>query len=261
MRFLDLGCGTGRGLKNAGVSYSDEIVGGEKQSPRWKAAVSSFPERKINHVQGKVLRFANGVLDLVLCLFARPCGKLSLAREEACRVLTAALRICLTPRAFPSTLHELTSAFLKPKAPRFRPWVMLHGTIFDFAGTPAFINGKYPPFQAVGGVSSALRRSGFGDIFSRPALCFPGLIVPARKLFATSDAAAEPRSIRLKEFERSGAEFQGRTGERVVTFEGISDTLPPGRVKNTRAFLRRRISRPFSRRSSKQETRLSHIDA
>lgn len=70
------------------------------------------------------------------------------------------------------------------------------------------IHGKSTSFQAVGVISIALRRTGFGNIsVSHPALCFPGLIIKARKLVATSDDAAKSPSIRLKGFEFREEEF------------------------------------------------------
>jgi len=100
------------------------------------------------------------------------------------------------------------------------------GVILHFAGPPAPIHGKSKWFQVVAGISITQRRTGFINIsVSRPALCFPGLMVKARELVATSDDAAKSPSIRLKEFEFREEEFQVQAGQRVVPF-GTNSATP-----------------------------------
>ena len=193
MRILDVGCGTGSGLKGTGVSSSDEIVGVEIQFQRLKKARLNLPTRKFVQAQGEVLPFANEVFDVALYKFALPYMNLPLALKEACRVLTPGGRIYLDLHCFRFTLYELTISFPKPKATLFRLWVMLNGVILHFTGRPASIRGKYESFQTVRGISIALRHAGFGDISVSKRFTiskrFPSLIVQARKLVATSHEA------------------------------------------------------------------------
>jgi ubiquinone/menaquinone biosynthesis C-methylase UbiE len=183
MRVLDLGCGPGTALANAGVSAHDGVVGVDLVFDRLKAASASFTERRFVQAKGEVLPFRDGAFNRVVSQVALPYMNIPAALAETNRVLISGGTVYFSLHAFRFTLHELGIAFPKPKALLFRLWVMLNGLILHFSGKPASLGGRYESFQTIRGISLALRNAGFEQIVvSRPEGHLPRLVVQARKI-------------------------------------------------------------------------------
>ena len=190
-RVLDLGCGFGKEITITDVSSSDDVIGLDVALDRLETAKTKFPARRFVRGQGEALPFRDQTFQTVVCQLALPYMNIPIALGEINRVLAPGGAVHLSLHAFRFTLHELTVAFPRPKALRFRFWVLLNGFILHYTGKPVAIGGCYESFQTRRGIAVALRNAGFDQVsITRRQDHFGGRLVVKAHKPATGERAS-----------------------------------------------------------------------
>ena len=160
MRFLDLGCGTGKPLSIYGVTANDEVIGVDICLKSLEIASARWPKRAFILARGEAIPLRNQSVDKVVSSLAIPYMDLPTMAREVTRVLKPGGEFTGSMHDWRFTLEELKrSGFLNPKAALFRLFVLCSGLVFHFSGWS-----HWESFQTQTGMRKLLRRAGFERI-------------------------------------------------------------------------------------------------
>ena len=166
---LDIGCGIGQTFVESKVNHGKLLVGVDIDLECLIYGRHQFGYITFVNASAEQLPFRDNLFDLVISRASLPYTNIRQSLMEAERVLRENGRVWFTLHPFSMVRSHLIHSLrrLKIKDVFYRSYVILNGLTFDFSGKqfPFFVKRRYESFQSTSGMTRAMGKAGFVDIW------------------------------------------------------------------------------------------------
>lgn len=168
-RILDVGCGDGDSLLDAGACGCKLVVGADISLQSVLAARAKLPSAHFVVARGEALPFKDNAFDHLICRVALVLMPIAPALDEMHRVCRPGAVLTLSVHDLRFALFDLRRRLFPPRLKTIagRLWVLVNGMIFILTGRNVKMPFTRPDhgwetWQTRGSMRRALKRAGFG---------------------------------------------------------------------------------------------------
>jgi SAM-dependent methyltransferase len=170
---LDIGCGIGQTLFAIGAR-TPVLVGLDPDRECLAYGFGRFPHIRFINGTAEALPFPDATFDLVVCRVSLPYTNLQRSLSEVCRVLTPGGTVWFSLHSFRHVAQGLLRSVrrLRVREALLRTYVIANGLAFHVSGhlfalRIPFASPRYESFQTIGGMTAAMHRRGFDEVWAR----------------------------------------------------------------------------------------------